>query len=136
MAPRQARAKAFPRGATGHWALRSHPLQARACKPWEFSMRSSLQGTRASRQIQNPAGFFLVQPPAPVGVRWALQEAGVQLSEDCSSAFSAPTPVPSTGSLLMWQSRVTELTAPRARRPRRLLEVWPLFDPQRPLLPL
>lgn len=34
-------------------------------------MQSSLQAIGAGRQIQNPAGLFPLQPPAPAGVCWA-----------------------------------------------------------------
>lgn len=82
MAPRQARAKAFPRGVTGHWASRIHPLQARACEPWEVSMQSSLQGIGAGREIPltNPSALRCVQG-IPVRPEHSFQRPATQLSQ-------------------------------------------------------
>lgn len=95
MAPRQARAKAFPRGVTGHWASRIHPPQARACEPWEVSMQSSLQGIGVGMEIP------LTAPLCPQVCAGHPSKARAQLSEACHSAFSASAPVSSFSSLNM-----------------------------------
>lgn len=46
----------------------------RPVNPGSFPCSLPFRGLGAGRQIQNPAGLFPIQPPAPRGVCWASQQ--------------------------------------------------------------